>query len=137
MSFRLLLPWFLVLLIFVIGAAHATALRYHLFYTYWWLDIPMHILGGFWVSLFALWYHVVFRHHEERGRDKRKMLIHALSVTFSIAIGWELFEYAMNAYIVLSRYDMMDTLKDLLMGIIGAIIGAQIFNYNIHKHTAQ
>ena len=138
MLFRPLLPWFLVMLIFMIGIMNAVALRYHLFYTYRWLDIPMHLLGGLWVSLFVLWYHFVFRHHKVRIRGKRDAFTFALSATFAIALGWELFEYAVNAYIVPGRYDMMDTFKDLLMGMTGAVIGARIFIYNTHKkHIAQ
>lgn len=138
MQVRFPLHWFLVVLIFVIAVADATALRYHLFFMYRWLDIPMHLLGGLWVSLFILWYHFVFRHKFVRIRNRRGAVALALSGTFAVALGWELFEYAVNAYIVLDRYDMMDTLKDLLMGMIGASVGARIFIYKTHKeHITQ
>lgn len=138
MSSRSLLPWFLVALIFGIGVVNAVALRYHLFYTYKWLDVPMHFFGGLWVSLFVLWYHFVFRHEHVRLRGTRSALTFALSATFAIALGWELFEYAVNAYIVPSRYDMIDTFQDLLLGMAGALIGARIFIYKTHKkHIAQ
>ena len=134
MSLRFFLPWILIALIFVIGIVNATALRYHLFFTYRWLDIPMHLLGGLWVSLFVLWYYFIIRHHKVRIRGKHGAFTLALSATFTVAVGWELFEYAVNAYVVLYSYDMMDTLKDLLMGMIGATIGARIFIANPHLY---
>ena len=135
---RTLLPWFLVVLIFTIAVIDAMALRYHLFYTYRWFDIPLHLLGGLWVSLSILWYYFIFRQGKAQIQEEREMFIFALSGTFAVALAWELFEYTVNAYIVLDKYDMIDTFKDLSMGMIGATIGARIFIYKIHKkHISQ
>lgn len=137
MSFRSLLPLFLVVLIFVIAVVDAMALRYHLFYTLPWFDIPLHLLGGLWVSLFILWYYSIFRNNNARIEERGGMFIFALSGTFAVALAWELFEYTINAYIVLDKYDMIDTFKDLLMGMIGATVGTWIFIHKIHKkHTS-
>jgi hypothetical protein len=83
-----------------------------LYYIYWWLDIPMHILGGFVIGY---------------------LLVSCLSIVsvspitfkklafyfFIIAIAWELFEYQRDVidYSKFSSY--VDTVKDVAMGYLG------------------
>lgn len=48
-----------------------------------------------------------------------------LSVLAALGTGiaWEVFEFALD------RYDLTDTTIDLLMAMVGAVVGARIFNY--------
>ncbi len=85
----------------------------------------MHGLGGVAIAIFsgALLY--------SRPRLLRAYGLVTLSVLSALVIGiaWELFEFALD------RYDLTDTTIDLLMAMVGAIVGARIFNY-FYRHVA-
>ena len=83
----------------------------HLYYELWWLDIPMHIFGGFGVASLAgsvLAY---------RGM---KVSYVRLFIAFSVvAVAWELYEYIHDLVIVHEWNGWFDTIKDLIDGAIG------------------
>ena len=120
-SDRLLL--LLVILIYLIWGTHALA---HSFYLYWrlpWFDLPMHVMGGLWIGLAALW--VV------RRVGLRSMRAHALVIALSVgalALGWELLEWLRRGTIEVSFGDpyLIDTLQDLLMSGAGGALAIAV-----------
>lgn len=79
---------------------------------YRWLDIPMHILGGF---LFAsLFLNII--------SDKYINFKNILYFVLFIGISWEIFEYTLDIINLTSFPGWLDTFKDLLDDIIGAYL---------------
>jgi hypothetical protein len=119
-------PLLIVGLLFFIGAVNAAALYWHLYFFLPWLDIPMHLLGGLWVGLFALyWYY-----HIKRGDKDRSALfvaVFSVAVTMTIGLLWELFEFNLDTIIGFSNHDLADTLADLSNDFLGSTLAAWIF----------
>lgn len=86
----------------------------HLYYELRWLDIPMHILGGFGVAslVSALYSHA----------GKRVSLTELVLAYTFVAVAWELYEYANDITIGRAWNGWFDTLKDYIDGGIGAFV---------------
>lgn len=85
-----------------------------MYYEIWWLDIPMHILGGVGVASLA---YSVFSY--KKIKTSYKNLIVAFLV---IAFVWEVYEYILDKNIYDTVSDYLDTVWDTINGIIGVSI---------------
>ena len=92
----------------------------YLYYEIWWLDIPMHILGGAGVASLA----IAVLNYKNVKINYKKIFISILVV----AIFWELYEYTCDFYSVgYWKGNILDTLSDIANGIIGASISYLIY----------
>lgn len=84
------------------------------FWTLWWYDIPMHILGGVWAGLFFAWA-ALFLDIQPSWR------VFVLGA-FVVGLGWEALEYFfhMGGNIYMSY--PLDTAKDMLDDCIGGAL---------------
>ena len=85
----------------------------HLYYEIPWLDIPMHLMGGFGVASLAL----SIARYKKYTLSFRAMLF----VFFIVAIGWELYELGHDIVSNQEWGGWSDTLSDLFNGAIGAV----------------
>jgi len=108
---------FLFVLISLIALFHLAALKYSLYWEWWWFDILMHFLGGLWVGITALW--IARQYFVRFTLTHRSALILTLISFITIAVGWEFFELWAGVLIA-SNYGQ-DTVLDLFAGILGAI----------------
>ncbi len=92
----------------------------HLYYEIWWLDIPMHIFGGFGVAWFFISLFTVLK--------KSHALRVILFCTLLIAVSWEIFERILDIFAIRAWNGWVDTIKDLIDGMIGALIAYKIFS---------
>lgn len=86
-------------------------------YWYWqyrWLDTPVHFAGGVWVALAAVWLSRVVH-------KPLRSLLGVVAVVLVVGVGWEVYEYFFTASY--SNYYIFDTSKDLLMDILGGLLG--------------
>jgi hypothetical protein len=89
-----------------------------LYYEIWWLDIPMHLMGGFGVA--SLTGAILSYNGVKVSYTK------LLAAYFLIAVSWEIYEHILN-YMHLGTWygerapnaDILDTLKDLVDGFLG------------------
>ena len=121
-------PVVLAVLIVALALIEAGALYWHLFFQFWWLDIPMHFFGGLWIALFTLaWY---YRARIPKSKDTSTLFVVALAVSSTLSIGlfWELFELSAQTFIErASVHDLTDTLADLTNDLFGAVVAIGIF----------
>ena len=114
-------------LIACLFVANAIADYWHLYFYIWWLDIPMHILGGFWVALTSLVLYYTFSGHKEK--DRSVIFVWSLAIASALSIGliWEIYEFSVDK--IFSAFDVKvaDTLKDLGDDFIGGVLGAALF----------
>lgn len=85
------------------------------FWTLWWYDIPMHILGGIWAGLFGAWALLFV--------DVRPSLRVFLVGALVVGAGWEVFEYVFHMGGNPHMSYPIDTLKDLIDDALGGLIG--------------
>ena len=87
----------------------------HLYYEVPWLDIPMHVMGGFGVVSLAL--------SIASYNEKKLSLRTALVAFLVVAVGWELYELAHDFVDQREWGGWSDTLSDIINGTLGASIG--------------
>lgn len=102
-------------------AFHLLSQELGLYATFRWLDTPMHFFGGLAIS-YSSYY--LFAHLEMKGELKAvpsvKMFL-ALAITALAAVLWEFSEYASDSLLgTVMQPSIIDTLKDLMMGLLGA-----------------
>jgi len=96
----------------------------NLYVKIWWLDIPLHFIGGIAVAFTA---HVLLSEYEREGKFKASRLLRALFIIFFVAfvaVVWEWYEWVLIYLFKWPPNSWNDTLKDLAMGVLGAVIGA-------------
>lgn len=99
-------------LLMIFALSHFVFDPANLYYELPWLDIPMHIMGGFGIAaLFAAILNYL---------GKPVSYIHIfLAYTFAAVI-WEIYEYNQNLVNYSLSSGWLDTLKDYVDGLIGA-----------------
>lgn len=97
---------------------HKIAYELYLYWTYRWVDIPMHILGGIMAGLFTF----VFLRITRLPENTRNLIIGVLLV----GIGWEILELLYKVDVLSTRY-WIDTVKDLIDDTIGGLISIYIW----------
>ena len=113
------------------------------FYEYWWFDMSLHFLGGFFVAMLMAHYladiietrNPLCQSHSEASKKQetgiKKYLVMVGAVTF-IGVVWEFAEYLASQTLIEPLYnnfgfrtyfigDLDDTINDLLMDIVGAL----------------
>ena len=109
---------------------HYLGLRFHLYWKYDWYDIPMHIIGGFWLSLFGLWASVRFGHIDSIVKYKSKAFFIALISAIIIGVFWEAFELVAGITSTGEQRYIRDFSSDVFFTMIG---GASAYFYFIKR----
>ncbi|MDQ5912229.1 MAG: hypothetical protein QG568_444 [Patescibacteria group bacterium] len=97
---------------------HKIAHELYLYWTYRWVDIPMHILGGIMAGLFTF----VFLRITRLPESIKNLLIGVMIV----GVGWEVLELLYKVDALSTRY-WIDTIKDLIDDTIGGFISIYIW----------
>lgn len=132
-------------MIIVFGALHQVASALYFYWTLWWFDNLMHLLGGLSLGFFSLWmvnFSGLFG--PPRVLTRRWAVIVSLVVVVIIASAWEVFEYVNGMTQATEESYAQDVVHDLLAGALGAFLAAFIVGrrkfYNsvtrIDKHHA-
>jgi len=130
-----LLKWLFVF-IWVITLLHFTAEQQYWYWTYRWVDIPMHFLGGVWVGLVALWlwyYSGLMRKRE--GAPTHPLAI-ALVGGMAFGVVWEAYELLLTFVggITLPSNYVPDSLLDLVMDACGAVTAYGLWRHGVSKN---
>lgn len=148
--FKIKLPSLLVAsyFIFIIGATVGAEL-FGLYLNINGWDSILHIYSGALLAMFAV---VLLLNHDKYSKETRVDIVYffIISVSFAVMIGvlWEIYEYTgdslfgMNMQITTSYEGVVlqgqaaiyDTMKDLIIDLIGAVIGAIISIYSLKNN---
>lgn len=107
--------WIFLLTSSLFAAVHNFAVATSLYWYYWWFDVFMHFWGGILVvvGVYAL---CSLKH------VPLKPTAILIFTTLGIAMfAWEVFEWKIG--LSNPQYGLFDTIKDLLMGISGGLVG--------------
>ncbi|MBI2475761.1 MAG: hypothetical protein HYV67_00780 [Candidatus Taylorbacteria bacterium] len=110
----------------LVAALHVLAVVFFLYWSYWWFDMPLHLLGGFSVGLFSLW---IFGGGRRAHYPPSSLRVLSVAVSGALVVGlaWEFFEYSAGlTFDPLSNYTL-DTVKDLTMDVVGGYLAHLYF----------
>jgi hypothetical protein len=119
----------LFLLIWILAITNFVAEYYYLYWTYRWLDIPMHFFGGVWVGLATLWLFLRSGYVFKDMPSSVNTFVTALVGGFCIGFLWEVYEYVVwqvSGKGLPVNY-LGDTVLDLCMDLLGALFAYVCF----------
>lgn len=115
----------LIVLIFVLNTV---ANIKFLYWELWWFDIMMHFLGGMFVAAASLYLYYHSSYITPLHKGAFFVLVFSLMAATFIGVLWELFEYSLELIrgevnsVLFPRLTLSDTLGDLVMDMLGALI---------------
>lgn len=124
----------LVGIIFLILCVNVFAIANDSYFYHWWLDVIMHLVGGFWIGLVTL---AIIQWKLKRALPLKERMAYAFLLAFGIGVLWEMFElltdtsFALEPYV----YNATDTFSDLLNDLIGGVFAGLVGH--IHQHHQQ
>ncbi len=86
----------------------------NLYYELPWLDIPMHIWGGFLIGLLI----VALSFYNNTMKNRQFFFLSLFLVMFI----WEVYEYQRGVILYDKLFDYFDTLKDVFFGFLGGCL---------------
>lgn len=117
--------YFALFVAFLIIAINHYAGLYDAYWLLPWFDIPMHILGGFMVGLFAQVGIDLLNH---KKFDKRRVPL-VLLAAFIVGIVWEFVEWYMGLTGGLAIISRVDTIKDMFNDLLGSVISLWVWKF--------
>ncbi len=111
----------ILVLLIVLFVFNNVAVKLSLYWTYRWLDIPMHFIGGALVTWFSFVCFAFWR------KDLYIPWIYTLVFAFGIGFAWEIIEFYAKVSQMVPEYGL-DTTKDLFMDMIGGLVVYMIWD---------
>ncbi len=115
-------------LLTLILVIHIFASIYYWYWTYPWLDMPMHFLGGFWLAMVYFWRSQKLQTSTDSKHESALLIIiGCLGFVALIGVLWEFFEFfcdifiASKGYIAVSQQGVGDTMGDLFFDLLGGL----------------
>lgn len=101
----------------VIAILHHSAFVYYWYWLYWWFDIVVHFLGGFFIGLSSMWlFKYVFQGTFVTQSREWVLTICAVAL---VAGFWEMFELYGGIANAIEPGFGIDTTLDLCVGLLG------------------
>lgn len=130
-----------IIFVFLIAvlSAHVLATVNYWYWQYFWLDMPMHFLGGFWVAMFFLWFSN--KYFPNIFSENLFLLVSALSFVALIGVFWEFYEFFYDIFISSRGYSgslgsmqlsAADTIKDLFFDLLGGSALLAVYKLKLH-----
>ena len=116
--------------IMAIAIFHYFAINNGWYWTFRWLDIPVHIVGGFWVSIMALWIALSIGHIKKITNYKKRAFFIMLGSALVMAILWEIFETTFKITFLHNIGYWRGSLKDIASGLAGGFVAYLYFTKN-------
>jgi hypothetical protein len=102
---------------------HWVANENALYWVFHWLDIPMHIAGGFTAAMGSIWLIETIRYGAKLSVERGSQLfVWGISGAFVVGLLWEFLEmyYGLSGFSGIYR---IDTIADLINDMIGGVFG--------------
>ncbi len=119
-------PFSLIVLVALI-ALHLISSYFSWYWSYPWVALIVHILGGLWIGLIFLWFAAYLNQINSMIEYKTKSLLIALVSSALFGILWELVENLANITFINDAGYGLNTATDILMDVIGGILAYLYF----------
>jgi Na+/H+-dicarboxylate symporter len=122
---------FTLVLSFGMVFLYLSALKYHLFYTHRWIDIPMHFLGGLVIASLSYFISNAATANDDKAFPTNALVISILLSVFLVGIIWEVYEviFKLNEELHYWR----DTIADMVMDMLGAGVVAYYASWRSNR----
>ncbi len=127
------IPVLLCLSLLVLAAIHIPGTVLGWYYSVRWLDIPMHILGGWCVALGVHYFFSVRWGNVSQKLSWWEYGLFVVGIVAMVGIAWEWYELfadvilnGLYAYNAAPGPIHFDTMKDLFDDMVGAVVGALV-----------
>ena len=136
------MKYFLIGIFIFLFAAHIFAILTSAYWSIWWYDNLLHLIGGIAVGMFAIWF--IYDLNKIKSPDWSFFFMTVVIISFTSLIGvfWEFFEYFFDKIIApqseeieLAQLGLADTLSDLFFDLFGGLLSTIIFRNKIYEHT--
>jgi hypothetical protein len=108
----------------ILALTHVLAMEFYLYWTYHWLDIFMHLLGG--VSVALGYASLPFFGIQ---LPKRFSTISTyLLIVLVVGLFWEVFELSIGTSLTGEEDFVLDTVSDLVLDVLGGALGYYLIN---------
>ncbi|MEK7589672.1 MAG: hypothetical protein AAB475_00240 [Patescibacteria group bacterium] len=123
------------ILLAVVALLDFIALKFYLYWIFWWFDIPVHFLGGLWVGLIVMWFFFFsgFIYKDVNLMKKTKIFFIIILSVIIIGVLWEVFEVGAGLISTDEYGYFLDTPLDIIMDIFGGIV-AFIYAKKYFRH---
>lgn len=129
-------PIYLLVIILIIISLQIPGLVFNLYSEFWWLDVLMHFLGGFWIGGVALWYFFSSGRTSIFKNNKNYLLVSVITILV-VGLSWEVFEIGVDFATGLYTYQYLDGFYDMVMGTLGATGVAYLYILKLNSKYEQ
>lgn len=112
-------------MVVVLATLHFIAEAFYFYWTIWWFDNLMHLLGGLSVGLVIVWLLFNTGLFSETRLSNLKFVFLVVVLVLLVGIVWEIFEYLNDITQSFEGYTL-DTSLDLFFDTLGAILAGLI-----------
>lgn len=112
----------MVVLAAVAMALHIVATIYHLYWSIYEFDSVVHFFAGAALSAFFLWLYFFSGYFNPLQRSLKKFLLVSILGAMFIGLSWEIYELIFKQTMVQKADYPYDTMMDLIMNLLGAIV---------------
>ena len=114
---------YLGIIVFILNSL---AMKFFWYYTVWWFDMPMHFLGGVFISLLAM-----FLLNKKLFKFNYRFIFYTFLSVLLVGVLWEIFEYALEIFVSHQPQIILDTFSDIFFDMAGGLFGIIYFvGYN-------
>lgn len=113
----------MLVFLFVALVLHIIATIYHLYWSIYEFDSVVHFFAGIGVSLFFIWFYFFSGYFNPENRSLGKFLLIAILGVMMVSVLWETYEIIFKQTMVQKTDYPYDTMMDLIMDFLGAIVG--------------
>jgi hypothetical protein len=101
----------------VLAAVHYLSINLYWYYYFPYVDIAMHLLGGFVTAL--LGYYVL--KSNDRHVSAEVSFVSIIALLAAVTVGWEVFEQTFD--VTQDAGFSADTMSDIIFGLVGGMVG--------------
>lgn len=137
-------PKILLLFLILFSLAQIAATLFFLYWRIFWFDNVMHFFGGALIAMGAIWW-AFYLGSASLSQIRPPFLFTLVFILGFVALGgiiWEFYELIIDRLIADKDYiqlfgqgGLLDTLKDLLVNLVGGSAAGLVFLYERNKRT--
>ena len=105
------------------------ATKFYLYFSIWYFDMIMHLVGGAALALFVMWLFSI-------KVDQKQGIFTIILGVLILGIGWEAFEFVVKQNVSEKGFNFIDTFSDLCFDLAGGLFALVYFTKGIMKTEA-